>query len=214
MTQHPLIHADNLALVRNHRLLFTALSVSLAPGQAIHLCGKNGSGKTSLLKVLMGLLAPSAGHIARTTSAADQGGKITCYLGHQTPIKEALTVTENLYLNAQLFECLPQAAIDAETLLTAVGLWDFRQQLAGDLSAGQKRRLLLARLWTISHRSPFFKPLWLLDEPLVALDSDFIDVLQSHIDDHLAHGGGVIFTSHQPLVLAHRICRLNLEDYQ
>lgn len=213
-----LIDANNLALVRGERCLFKSLNFHLGCGQAIHVTGKNGSGKTSLFKVLTGTLPPTAGTLkifGKPLPAFEKGDfQQRLYLGHQSAIKPHLTVAENVMLNAELFDILQVDECHLKRALVAVGLWNFREQAAGKLSAGQKRRIALARLWGALSNGKSHKKLWLLDEPLTALDMDFIDTLQHHIATHLDCGGGVIFTSHQPLRLGREIMTLALADFQ
>ncbi len=208
-----LITADDLSLIRGQRLLFKQLSFTLKSGQAIHLSGHNGSGKTSLFKVLTGMLSPNTGRLelfGKTFADFEhQDYEKLLYLGHQTAIKHELSVLENLRLNSQLFDKINATDEQLYSALSAVGLARFDEQLAGKLSAGQKRRVMLARLWLSVDISAdggcTDKPLWLLDEPLTALDVGAIDDLQALIDKHLSFGGGVVFTSHQPFELSHPI---------
>ncbi len=216
----PLISANNLALIRGNRRLFKGLNFSLNTGQAIHLRGKNGSGKTSLFKVLTGMLAPTVGEIAlfgKPLKDVERNDYYQLlYLGHQSAIKPHLTVAENLAFNAELFDRLRVDKAQLQYALSAVDLWAFRSQLAGKLSAGQQRRIMLARLWIALYQQgqgKSAKALWLLDEPLTALDADFIECLQSHITEYLRLGGGVIFTSHQTLKLGYEVQTLDLGDF-
>ncbi len=209
LSESVLINADDLSLIRGQRLLFKQLSFTLQQGQAIHLSGHNGSGKTSLFKVLTGMLSPSTGELALFGKAfADferEDYEKLLYLGHQTAIKHELSVLENLRLNSQLFDKINATNEQLYSALSAVGLERFDEQLAGKLSAGQKRRVMLARLWLSVGDNATDKPLWLLDEPLTALDVGAIDDLQALIDKHLSFGGGVVFTSHQTFELSHPI---------
>lgn len=202
----PLIHAENLSLIRGQRLLFQRLTFTLQRGQAIHLSGGNGSGKTSLFKVLLGLLSADSGTLqVLGKSVADverDDYRQLLYLGHQTAIKHELTVLENLRLNSLLFDEVKATEAQLKHALSAVGLAGFHEQLVGKLSAGQKRRVMLARLWLTVSESKTEKALWLLDEPLAALDVEMIGRLQGLIDQHLSLGGAVIFTSHQSLSLS------------
>lgn len=213
-----LIHAENISLIRGQRLLFKQLSFTLQRGQAIHLSGHNGSGKTSLFKVLTGSLSPDNGVLnVFGKPFADFTGEDyhhLLYLGHQTAIKYELTVLENLRLNSRLFDNIHADAARLHQALSAVGLSRFHEQLAGKLSAGQKRRVMLARLWLTLDDEQTQKKLWLLDEPLTALDVGAIDDLQVLIDKHLSLGGGVVFTSHQAFVLTHPIQPLVLGETQ
>ncbi len=216
--QNTLIAADNLALIRGQRLLFKHLSFTLRKGQAIHLKGDNGSGKTTLFKVLTGILSPDAGEVkvfAKSFSEFDDKDyRNLLYLGHQTAIKHDLTVLENLRLNSRLFDSYQASEKQLQTALSALGLSHCDEQLAGQLSAGQKRRLMLARLWLTVDDNHTDKSLWLLDEPLTTLDTGAIDSLQALIDQHLSFGGGVVFTSHQAFTLSQPIDSLTLGEQQ
>ncbi len=214
-TSPQLVSVENVALVRGNRLLFKDVNFSLQSGQVIHLQGCNGSGKTSLFKLLTGALAVTTGQIhifgtlIRDFETSDYHNIM--YIGHQNHIKPTLTVEENIVFNSQLFDCVQADDEHIKQALQAVGLWDYRSQLAGALSAGQKRRITLARLWLVVGNAVTHKKLWLLDEPLTALDSDFVTILQEQIDKHVCLGGGVIFTSHQSLQLSCDVQSVRLE---
>ncbi|MBS9777515.1 MAG: cytochrome c biogenesis heme-transporting ATPase CcmA [Gammaproteobacteria bacterium] len=213
-----LIDVQGLTLIRGHRRLFKKMTFSLPAGEALHIRGNNGSGKTSLFKIIMGMLTPTFGSVKifgkHINELDEQDYKNMLYLGHKNPIKGNLSIEENLILNSQLFDGLSVNAELLELALKKVGLWNFRKQPANRLSAGQKRRISIARLWVALSYDTTEKKLWILDEPLTALDAEFIDILQSHINSHLELGGGVIFTSHQPLVLKHGVQELYLEGFQ
>ncbi len=204
-----LICADNLSLVRGQCLLFKDLSFSLRRGQAIHLCGGNGSGKTSLFKVLLGLLPMDGGSLTLLGKAVEhlqpEDYQQLLYLGYQTAVKNELTVLENLHLNSLLFDKVESSDEQLMSALSAVGLGQFRHQLVGSLSAGQKRRVMLARLWLTVNEVETKKSLWLLDEPLTALDAQVIESLRALIGQHLSLGGAVVFTSHQAFTLSHPV---------
>lgn len=209
VAENVLINAEGLSLIRGQRLLFKQLSFRLQVGEAIYLSGHNGSGKTSLFKLLTGALSPDAGQLTilgkPSHELAAEDYQQLLYLGHQTAIKHELSVVENLRLNATVFDRVQPNDTEIAAALSAVGLSKFSAQFAGKLSAGQKRRVMLARLWLVMNEAATQKKLWLLDEPLTALDVDAIDVLQAQIDQHLSLGGGVIFTSHQAFQLSHPI---------
>lgn len=213
-----LIVANELGLIRGQRLLFKNLSFSLNVGEAIHLSGQNGSGKTSLFKILTGALTANQGVLTLLgKSPADfdsEDYRQLMYLGHQTAIKHELTVMENLRLNSQVFDNIKAATTQLKQALSTVGLERFAEQLAGKLSAGQKRRIMLARLGLCLNDKRTTKKLWLLDEPLTALDVAAIDASQAQIDRHLSLGGGVVFTSHQALHLSHPVQSLCLGEAQ
>lgn len=212
-----LIVAEQLALIRGERLLFKNLSFRLNAGQAIHIIGQNGSGKTSLFKVLMGILPVDKGVLyllgKKNTDLELEDYTNILYLGHKTAVKHELTVLENLCLNSKLFDKINANRQQLLVALSAVGLSQFHEQLAVQLSAGQKRRLMLARLWLTVHKENTEKALWLLDEPLMALDTAAIRALQTLIERHLSLGGSVVFASHQTLNFDHPLHSITLEEF-
>jgi heme exporter protein A len=188
----PMLEADNLECVRGERRLFTGLGFQLEAGELLYLQGKNGAGKTSLLRMLIGLLPPEAGEIRWKGQSikSDEFRADLCYLGHLNAIKEELTPLENLLAAAHLAdEVLSEDdAIDA---LEQVGLAGREDLACKYLSQGQKRRVALARL--VKER----RPLWILDEPFVALDVAAVDWLAGIISGHLQRGGLAVMTTHQ-----------------
>jgi heme exporter protein A len=187
-----LFAGHDLACRRGERLVFSGLSFRLAAGAALLLRGPNGSGKSSLLRCMAGLLAPVAGvqtwnEQPITLDADAHRGRLR-YLGHQDAVKPALTVLENLALWQQLHGLRDPAAIDRA--LSGLGLDRLAELPARLLSAGQRRRVALARLLA----SP--APLWLLDEPTTALDDDGVARFARMVGDHRAGGGLVVLSSH------------------
>ncbi|MCL2345522.1 MAG: cytochrome c biogenesis heme-transporting ATPase CcmA [Desulfobulbus sp.] len=194
-----MLEADNLECVRGERRLFAGLGFRLAAGELLHLQGRNGAGKTSLLRMLLGLLPPEAGEIRWQGEAirklAEDYRADLCYLGHLNAIKEELTPLENLLAAARLAdEDLPED--DALDALEQVGLAGREDLACKYLSQGQKRRVALARL--VKER----RPLWILDEPFVALDVAAVDWLAGLISGHLQRGGLAVMTTHQPVSIA------------
>lgn len=193
-----MLEADNLECVRGERRLFAGLGFKLAAGELLYLQGRNGAGKTSLLRMLIGLLPPENGEIRwqgrPIRSQNDEFHADLCYLGHLNAIKEELTPLENLLAAARLAgETLSEDdAIDA---LEQVGLAGREDLACKYLSQGQKRRVALARL-VVDRR-----PLWILDEPFVALDVTAVDWLAGIISGHLQRGGMVVMTTHQPVAI-------------
>ncbi len=193
-----MLEADNLECVRGERRLFAGLGFKLAAGELIYLQGRNGAGKTSLLRMLIGLLPPENGEIRwqgrPIRSQNDEFHADLCYLGHLNAIKEELTPLENLLAGARLAgETLSEDdAIDA---LEQVGLAGREDLACKYLSQGQKRRVALARL-VVDRR-----PLWILDEPFVALDVAAVDWLAGIISSHLQRGGMAVMTTHQPVAI-------------
>lgn len=190
----------DISCIRGGRTVFTGVSFDVAAGEALAITGANGAGKSSLLRILAGLLPLAGGciHYAENISElmlAEQ----THYLGHRDPFKPALSVRENLIFWQRY---LGGSAVEIEQALMAIGLGAIGHLPAGYLSAGQKRRLSIARLIAVK------RPIWLLDEPATALDaagqSAFIAIMQSHLD-----GGGLIAAAtHIPLGIAARELRL------
>ena len=192
-----MLEADNLECVRGDRRLFAGLGFTLEAGELLYLQGKNGSGKTSLLRMLIGLLPPEAGNIRWKGEAinTDEYRADLCYLGHLNAIKEELTPLENLLAAAHLAgeQLSEDDAIDA---LEQVGLAGREDLACKYLSQGQKRRVALARL--VKEK----RPLWILDEPFVALDVAAVDWLSGIISGHLQRGGLAVMTTHQHVDIA------------
>ncbi len=201
---NPLLQATNLRCVRHRRLLFENLSLTVHAGDLWQIVGANGAGKTSLLRLLCGLSRPQAGAIYWQTDPIDEAETFRenlLYLGHLPAIKDDLTARENLQFLSQLAD---EPTTDWAMALAAVNLTAFQDHLAGQLSAGQRRRIGLARLWTTR------RPLWLLDEPLTAIDTTGVSQLEQRFSEHLQRGGAIVLTSHQALQLPH-VKRLELQ---
>ena len=201
-----MLEADNLECLRGERRLFAGLSFQLEAGELLYLQGKNGAGKTSLLRMLIGLLPPEAGEIrwcGEPIGSEAFRGEL-CYLGHLNAIKEELTPLENLLATAHLAgETLSEdEALDA---LEQVGLLGREDLACKHLSQGQKRRVALARL--VKEK----RALWILDEPFVALDVAAVDWLSGLISAHLQRGGMAVMTTHQRVdIAAGRVRELTL----
>ena len=193
-----MLEADNLECVRGERRLFAGVGFKLAPGELLYLQGRNGAGKTSLLRMLIGLLPPEAGEVRWQGQSIRQYGDEfradLCYLGHLNAIKEELTPLENLLAAARLADetLTEEDALDA---LAQVGLAGREDLACKYLSQGQKRRVALARL--VKEQ----RPLWVLDEPFVALDVAAVDWLAGIISAHLQRGGLAVMTTHQPVAI-------------
>ncbi|MDO5091324.1 MAG: heme ABC exporter ATP-binding protein CcmA [Cardiobacteriaceae bacterium] len=176
--------ACHIGILRNHTPIVRGLDLDIAAGHAYYLRGDNGSGKTTLLQALAGLLAIQAGSIERHVPLI--------YLGHRPGIKGVLCVRENLALAARLYHQHQPDNAELERAIAAVGLSRQMMRQTRHLSAGQQRRTQLARLWLPC------PPLWLLDEPLTALDVHAAAALAAHCRAHVRAGGSLVVTSHQP----------------
>jgi len=190
------LQAHGLCCVRGERQLFADLSLRITAGNCLHVRGENGVGKTSLLRLLTGLSKPESGEILWATQpiSADPIAyhRELLFLGHRDALKEDLTALENL----QMYAVLDDVSLAQENALAA--LWRFglrgRENLPVNyLSAGQKRRVLMARMLTRRAH------LWILDEPFNALDAQAVLELQNLIAEHLSVGGLVVLTSHQEI---------------
>ena len=205
-----MLEVRDLACVRGDHRLFRGLNFTLHAGELLHLRGSNGSGKTSLLRTVCGLMAPAEGQVLwqgkNIRSIRDEFFNHLIYLGHLGAIKGDLTAFENLRLACQLTG-LP---VDEDKLLHAIA----KMGLAGRedlptkvLSAGQKRRVALARL--LAHNAT----LWVLDEPFNALDVAAVDLLKQLIAEHVRADGMVILTTHQEVEIdTGKIRHINLDS--
>ena len=189
---------DQLACVRGERVLFKQLSFALKSQQLLYIQGQNGSGKTTLLRAIASLSSPAAGKISWNENdikalAEDYHGQLL-YIGHLPSIKDDLTTLENVQFNTALSGYAVSKA-QAIAALEALGIKRCAHLPARVLSQGQKRRTALAQLWL--RNTPDNTPLWILDEPFTALDSEMIATLTAHIQAYVQAGGMVLFTSHQ-----------------
>jgi heme exporter protein A len=187
---------EALTIERGGRVVIDGISFEVAPGDALVLTGPNGAGKTTLIRALAGFLTPSGGDIRIAgADGEDELPGLCHYVGHRDAIKPKLTVTENVaFWAAFLGGSTEVAATDAA--LDACGLLDLAEVPAAFLSAGQKRRLGLARLLSAP------RPVWLLDEPTTALDAGHQRSFAALIERHRATGGMVIAATHMDLGLA------------
>jgi heme exporter protein A len=198
--------AEKLACVRGDKKLFDGLSFRVTAGQALAVEGANGSGKTSLLRLIAGFLAPAAGRLIVKSAQgesddAEERGKAIGWLGHLDGLKPQLTVMEQLSFFAHLYGKAADAA-----LLEQVGLARQADLPCRYLSAGQRRRLALARLLASA------RPLWLLDEPFAALDRAGQALVAQLMARHCGQGGIIIAATHDPLGLGNEILRLGNES--
>jgi heme exporter protein A len=194
------LEGRDLACIRGGREVFTGVGFSVTAGAALAVTGPNGAGKTTLLRLIAGLLEPAAGELALTEGAPDTTlAEQAHYLGHRDALKPALSVRENLaFWYAFLGGRDASAASAAPAVLSAldaVGLTPLVSLPAAYLSAGQRRRLAIARLVAAP------RPIWLLDEPTAALDAASQDRLAGLMGAHLAGGGIIVAATHGPLGL-------------
>src|SRR6266478_2313942 len=194
-----MLEALNLGCTRGDRRLFKNLNFSIKPGELIELRGANGSGKTSLLRILSGLSSPAQGEVRwngqNIRSLGEEYSGAVSYLAHQNGVKDELSAIENLRIACGVSGNVLSKA-DAQTVLEQVGLSRQQNLPARSLSAGQKRRVALARL--LGSRAT----VWLLDEVLTSLDDAAIKLARRFIGDHLRNGGLAIIATHQELDLA------------
>lgn len=191
--------ANQLAVSRAGRLVFRGLDLSLSPGGLVQVLGTNGSGKTSLLRALCGLLAPVAGTLTwrgRPVRAGDPAFlRAVCYIGHADGIDPDLSAAESLGFAARMagLRGIGTAHPRVREALEAVGLGAMAATPVRRLSQGQRRRVVLARL------SLAWRELWLLDEPLASLDDHAAGLVLAQLDAHLRVGGMAVVATHQPL---------------
>ena len=194
------LRAEGLGCMRGDRPLFSDLSFELSGGGLLQVAGPNGSGKTSLLRMVCGLLPPTTGTLewngARTRALGDDFNASLVYVGHLNATKDELNARETLGLAARLAGLASDAASVAGAL-EAFGLKGFDRLPCKVLSQGQKRRVALARLKLAGARA-----LWVLDEPFAALDAAGIKVMRETLEGHLAQGGLALLTTHQAVPVA------------
>ena len=189
-----------LRCVRGGREVFSGLDFESAAGEALAVVGRNGSGKTSLLRLLAGLLQPAGGAVELSGGDAELTlGEQAHYLGHRDALKPALSVMENLSFWRDF---LGGESGDAAASIARVGLGHAAHLPAGFLSAGQRRRLSIARLLSVK------RPIWLLDEPTTALDVAGQAVFTGLMREHLTGGGLIIAATHAPLGIEARELRI------
>lgn len=183
-----------LSCIRDDRVLFEQLAFELLSGQVLLLEGKNGSGKTSLLRILCGFREPDAGAIRWCGDAIKDSSFYAqmAYVGHLDGIKKELTVLENLKMSLALNS---PGRYSIDQALSKVHLSGYDDVLVQALSAGQKRRLSLARLLITEN------VLWILDEPFTSLDRQGIALIETLMIEHCANGGMIVLTSHHDIAL-------------
>jgi heme exporter protein A len=201
--------ANQITCLRGEQLLFHSLSFSLPKATLLCIQGDNGVGKSSLLRLLCGFYEPSQGEILwqqqSIFSSVSQYKEQVHYIGHAAGIRMKLTVKENLLLAQHLFS--QPLALRLEEVLTKLALQREINQKACDLSLGQQRKIALAKLLL------FQKPIWILDEPLTALDANTQALFLALLREHVENGGIGIISSHQAIpVITKNIQQLNLNQ--
>ncbi|HHF2937351.1 cytochrome c biogenesis heme-transporting ATPase CcmA [Vibrio diabolicus] len=191
-----MLEVSNLTAIRDERVLFENLQFEIKPGELVQIEGRNGTGKTTLLRIVTGLGDREEGIIKWKGEEVEKSRDVfhqdLLFLGHQTGVKRELTALENLRFYQSIQN---NCSSDEEifTALTQVGLAGREDVPVAQLSAGQQRRVALARLWLSK------QILWILDEPLTAIDKQGVKVLESLFASHADNGGIVVLTTHQDM---------------
>ncbi|RDH81121.1 MAG: heme ABC transporter ATP-binding protein CcmA [endosymbiont of Galathealinum brachiosum] len=192
------LYLKSVSCTRGYRDLFTGLDFELCPGQMLRVEGKNGSGKTSLLRIMAGLAQPLEGEVLwqgrKIHHAESDYFENLLFLGHRAAIKFELTPIENLCMAKSLHGSKTENGI--EEALYQVGLYGFEDIPCAQLSAGQKRRVALAQLFLTRAKC------WILDEPYTSLDVNAVGMLEALFTQHINNGGMLVITSHQPVTIA------------
>jgi len=203
-----LITGSNLTCIRGDRILFEQLNFQINAGDIVQVEGPNGSGKTSLLRILCGLTAPFEGEVLFKQNLIGDNRELfhqnLLYIGHLPGVKGEMAAQENLEFNLSLHGL---DAAQAEQTLSEVNLFGFEDSLASHLSAGQHRRISLARLFSSK------SPVWILDEPFTAIDKNGVKRLEKLFSEHAQRGGCVILTTHQDLALPSDLVKKISLDY-
>ena len=202
-----MLSVEELCCVRDERVLFDDLKFSVSSGDLVQIEGANGAGKTTLLRIIAGLGRADSGSVCwnneNIESAREDYHQELLFLGHQTGVKRELTAYENLAFFQAMHTEAEESDLTGEPEVTGddslwqalahVGLAGREDVPAGQLSAGQQRRVALARLWLSNHK------LWILDEPLTAIDKQGVKVLERLFLSHVERGGMVVLTTHQDM---------------
>lgn len=204
------LKTEKLACQRGDKILFTGLNLTVNSGDFVQIEGHNGIGKTSLLRIVVGLAQALSGEVSwngiNVVKQRENYHYDLLYLGHHSGVKPELTAWENLKFYQRISACKQGDEVLWQVLET-VGLLGREDIPAAQLSAGQQRRIALARLWLSK------APLWILDEPFTAIDKKGIQVLTALFEQHVQKGGIVIFTSHQD-IQSTILRKVRLENYK
>lgn len=199
------LSADDLTLIRGERCLFDGLEFALNPGELLLLEGANGSGKTSLMRVIAGMLSLESGEILWNGEPVSRQRQVfhgsLVWLAHRSGLKGDLTLVENLRFERSL---RPQSSVEPEQVFERLGIARLKALPLRSLSAGQQRRVALARMLLAD------VPLWLLDEPFTNLDRDGRQLVMQLTEEHLGNGGLCVMAAHQDIEINATIKRINL----
>lgn len=192
-----MLEVSQLTAIRDERILFESLSFTIGSGELVQIEGRNGTGKTTLLRIVTGLGDRDTGEIfwngENIESNRDVYHEDLLFLGHSTGVKRDLTAYENLRFYLSVHSKQATSKEEIYSALVKVGLAGREDVPVAQLSAGQQRRVALARLWLSQHK------LWILDEPLTAIDKQGVKVLESLFLNHAEKGGIVVLTTHQDM---------------
>ncbi|GAA5646572.1 cytochrome c biogenesis heme-transporting ATPase CcmA [Vibrio proteolyticus] len=192
-----MLEVKQLTAIRDERILFESLSFTIQSGELVQIEGRNGTGKTTLLRIIAGLGDRDDGQVCwnqqTIENSRDEYHQDLLFLGHQTGVKRELTAYENLRFYQSLYATNLLTRDDIYFALAKVGLAGREDVPVAQLSAGQQRRVALARLWLSEHK------LWILDEPLTAIDKQGVKVLEALFLQQAEKGGIVILTTHQDM---------------